>query len=167
MNRYERLGDLMGRRGVDAIVLRRPANFAWYTGGADSKVDHVAAEGVADLIVRPGSELVLTSTIEAPRMRAEQTPDLEVAEYPWYEDRGAALRGLVGAARIGSDIGLPGTVDLSDEVARLRILGAQSRTDFIDLHKAHDQLVPGIDIQHTIRPSPVLDRPAPFILRLL
>jgi Xaa-Pro dipeptidase len=120
MNRYERLGELMERRGVDAVVLRRPANFAWYTGGADSKVDHVAPEGIADLIVRPGSELVLTSTIEAPRMRAEQTPDLEVAEHPWYEERDAALRELLAGAQIASDIGLPGALDLSDDIARLR-----------------------------------------------
>jgi Xaa-Pro dipeptidase len=120
MNRYERLGELTERRGVDAVVLRRPANFAWYTGGADSKVDHVAPEGVADLIVRPGSELILTSTIEAPRMRAEQTPALEVAEYPWYEDRDTALRELLGGVRIGSDLGLSGSVDLSDDIARIR-----------------------------------------------
>jgi Xaa-Pro dipeptidase len=120
MNRHERLGELMERRGVDAVVLRRPANFAWYTGGADSKVDHVAPEGVADLIVRRDSLLVLTSTIEAPRMRAEQTPDIEVAEYPWHEDRAAALREVVGGVRTGSDLALPGTVDLSDDIARLR-----------------------------------------------
>ena len=120
MNRQQRLGQLMQRRGLDAVVLRRPANFAWYTGGADSKVDHVAPEGVADLIVSAGSQLVLTSTIEAPRMRAEQTPDIEVVEYPWYEDRGSALRDVLGEARAGSDSGLADTVDLSDEIARLR-----------------------------------------------
>lgn len=121
MTRYERLAELMERRGVDAVVLRRPANFAWYTGGADSRVDHVAPGGVADLIVWPGSELVLTSTIEAPRMRAEQTPDLEAAEHPWYEDRNAAVRELIGGGvRIGSDLGLAGTLDLSDDIARLR-----------------------------------------------
>ena len=73
-----------------AVVLRRPANFSWYTGGADAKVDHVAPEGVADLVVRGDSQLVLTNTIEAPRMRAEQVPALEVLEYPWYKDRLAA-----------------------------------------------------------------------------
>jgi Xaa-Pro aminopeptidase len=120
MNRHDRLGDLMERRGLDVVVLRRPANFAWYTGGADTKVDHVAPEGVADLIVGRESPLVLTSTIEAPRMRSEQTQGLEVVEYPWHEDRMAALREVVGDARVGSDLGLPGTVDLSDVVARLR-----------------------------------------------
>jgi Xaa-Pro dipeptidase len=120
MTRYERLRELMERRAVDAVVLRRPANFAWYTGGADTKVDHVAPEGVADLIVRDDSRLVLTNTIEAPRLRAEQTPDLEIVEYPWHEDRLAALREVVGGARVGSDLALPGTVDLSDEIAALR-----------------------------------------------
>jgi Xaa-Pro dipeptidase len=120
MNRHDRLGRLMERHGLDAVVLRRPANFAWYTGGADTKVDHVAPEGVADLIVRGDSPLVLTSTIEAPRMRSEQTPDLEVVEYPWHEDRDAALREVVGDVRVGSDMGVPGTVDLSDQIARLR-----------------------------------------------
>ena len=120
MNRNERLRELMERRAVDAVVLRRPANFAWYTGGADTKVDHVASEGVADLIVRPNSVLVLTSTIEAPRMRAEQTPELEVVEYPWQLDRDAALRELVGDARVASDLGVTGTIDLSDDIARIR-----------------------------------------------
>jgi Xaa-Pro dipeptidase len=120
MNRQQRLGQLMEQRGVDAVVLRRPANFAWYTGGADTKVDHVAPEGVADLIIRAESQLVLTSTIEAPRMRAEQTPGIEVVEYPWHEDRACALRDVLGDSRAGSDLGLPGTVDLSDEIARLR-----------------------------------------------
>jgi Xaa-Pro dipeptidase len=120
MNREERLGRLMERRGLDAVVLRRPANFAWYSGGADTKVDHVAPEGVADLIVWRDSLLVLTSSIEAPRMRAEQTPELEVVEYPWHEDRLAALRTVVGAARVGSDTALPGTADVSDEIARMR-----------------------------------------------
>ena len=120
MNRYERLSELMDRRGVDAVVLRRPANFAWYTGGGDSKVDHVAPAGVADVVVRRDSTLVLASTIEAPRMRAEQTPAFEVVDYPWYEDRDAALREVVGDARIGGDFPIPGTLNLSDDLARLR-----------------------------------------------
>jgi antitoxin VapB len=120
MNRHERLRELMERHSVDVVVLRRPANFAWYMGGADTKVDHVAQEGVADLIARPNSELVLTSTIEAPRMRAEQTPELKVVEYPWHLNRDDALRELIGDSRVGSDLGLAGTIDLSDDIARIR-----------------------------------------------
>src|SRR5918995_2620138 len=120
MSRPESLRELMDRRGVDALVLRRPANFAWYTCGADSRVDQVAPEGVADLIVRPEGELVLTTTIEAPRMRAEQTPGFEVVEYPWFTDRAAALREAVSTERFGADMPLDGALDLSAEVAALR-----------------------------------------------
>jgi antitoxin VapB len=120
MNRYERLRQVMEQRGVDAVVIRRPANFAWYTGGADTKVDHVAPEGVADLIVWADADLVLTNTIEAPRMRAEQVPGFEVVEYAWHEDRLAALGEVVGCASVGSDLALPGTADLSEEIAALR-----------------------------------------------
>jgi hypothetical protein len=37
-----------------------------------------------------------------------------------HEDRLSALRAVVGDVRLGSDMGLPGTVDLSDAIARLR-----------------------------------------------
>jgi Xaa-Pro aminopeptidase len=50
MSREERREDLraiMERRGLGALLLRRPANFAWYTGGADNRVDHDDPLGVA------------------------------------------------------------------------------------------------------------------------
>jgi Xaa-Pro aminopeptidase len=110
----------MERRGLGTVLLRRPADFAWYTGGADSRVDHAAPAGVADIVLTAEHELVLTSSIEAPRMRAEQTPDLEVVEYPWYEGAGAAVRELTGDGPLGADVRLDGAADVSEDVARLR-----------------------------------------------
>jgi Xaa-Pro dipeptidase len=118
--RHERLRELMEARGLGAVVMRRPANFAWYTCGADSRVDHTAAEGVADLVVTAGSETVLTSTIEAPRMRSEQTPEIEVVVHPWHGDRDAAVREIAGAGPLGADLPLPGAADVAAEIARLR-----------------------------------------------
>src|SRR5919106_1682978 len=118
--RHDRLRALMERRGLGAVVLRRPANFAWFTGGADSRVDHVSPDGVADLIVDADHELVLTSTIEAPRMRSEQTPGFEVLSYPWHLGPAHALRDVAGDVPLGADLALPGAVDISEDVARLR-----------------------------------------------
>lgn len=117
--RRERLRELLDRRGLDAIVLRRHTNFAWYTGGADSRVDHASPLGVADIVVTRADELVLTSTIEAPRMRTEQVPDLEVHEYVWYDGPDDALRSLVGGT-IGTDMPVQGARDVSDDVAVFR-----------------------------------------------
>lgn len=118
--RRERLIELMERRRLDALLLRRPENFAWYTGGGNSRVDYVEAEGVADVVITRTADYVLTSTIEARRMRDEQAPGMEVVEYPWHEGADAALRQLVGTVEIGADVALPGTTDIRDDVAALR-----------------------------------------------
>jgi hypothetical protein len=44
---------LMDRLVLGAVVLRRPANFAWYTGGADNRVDHASQLGVAERSATP------------------------------------------------------------------------------------------------------------------
>jgi antitoxin VapB len=149
----ERLIELMDRRRVEALVLRRPENFAWYTGGGNSRVEYAAPEGVADVVVTRTAEYVLTSTIEAPRMRDEETPGMEVVEYPWHEGSDAALRQLVGAVEIGADAALPGTTDVRgelaalrrvldpDAIARLRAIGAELRAA---LAEAAAELAPGM-----------------------
>ena len=119
-SRQQRLRELMDRRGLAAVLLRRSANFAWYTGGADNRVDHASPFGVADALVTLEGEYILTNNIEARRMREEQTPSFEVVEHPWYEDQEAAIREVVGDAALGTDFPLEGAVDVSDEVAPLR-----------------------------------------------
>ncbi|PLS86382.1 MAG: peptidase, partial [Actinobacteria bacterium] len=72
--RSERLRGLMERLRVGAVLLRRPANFAWYTNGADNKVDRSSPVGVASLLVTGDAEYVVADNIEAARMRDEETP---------------------------------------------------------------------------------------------
>src|SRR5215210_1712424 len=110
----------MDRRGLGALLLRRSANFAWYTGGADNRVDHASPFGVADVLIIRDAEYIFTNNIEAPRMREEQTPDFEVVEHPWYEDEATAIREVVGDVALGTDFPLEGALEVSDEIAPLR-----------------------------------------------
>jgi Xaa-Pro dipeptidase len=119
-SRQQRLRELMDRRGLGALLLRRSANFAWYTGGADNRVDHASPFGVADVLVTLEAEHIFTNNIEAPRMREEQTPDFEVVEHPWYGDEATAIREVVGDVSLGTDFPLGGALDVSSEVASLR-----------------------------------------------
>jgi Xaa-Pro aminopeptidase len=121
-SRDEKLRSLMQERGLGALLLRRPANFAWYTGGADNRVDRGDPLGVASILLTPGSSYVLTDNIEAPRMRAEQTPDVEVVEHPWHEGPAALLEELAGGARVGVDFPSELGLDVSTEVAPLRFV---------------------------------------------
>jgi antitoxin VapB len=110
----------MDRQRLEALLLRRSTNFAWYTGGADNRVDHASPFGVADVLITRDAEYIFTNNIEAPRMREEQTPDLEVVEHSWYGDEAAAVREVIGDAPLGTDFPMDNALDVSGEVAPLR-----------------------------------------------
>jgi Xaa-Pro dipeptidase len=119
-DRRQRLLESADRLGVEAILLGLPANFAWYTGGADNQVDQSQPVGAAVVLVTPEAEYVVTDNIEAPRMREEETPGFEVAEHAWYEDPMSLYRELAGGAPLGADFPLEGIRDVSEGVAPLR-----------------------------------------------
>src|SRR5215216_4508332 len=114
------LRELMDQRGVGALLLSSPANFAWYTGGADNRVDHSDPVGVASVLLTGEDSYILTDNIEAPRMREEQTPGMEVIEHPWHEDPDSLLRELAGGTGLGMDGPSGHGQDLSEEIAPLR-----------------------------------------------
>jgi Xaa-Pro aminopeptidase len=114
------LRELMDGHGVGALLLSSPANFAWYTGGADNRVDHGDPVGVASVLLTTDDTYILTNNIEAPRMREEQTPEMEVVEHPWHEEPAALLRELTGGAGVGTDFPSTSGPDLSAEISPLR-----------------------------------------------
>jgi Xaa-Pro dipeptidase len=118
--RFEQVRAVLGETGLGAIVLRRPENFAWYTGGADNRVDHASATGVAAIVVTRGGDHVLTDNIEAPRMREEQVPGWDVVEYDWHVGPGVLLRKLSGGSAVGADAADPVEVDVDRLLAPLR-----------------------------------------------
>ena len=118
--RRERLRGLAERLGVGAVLLRTPANFAWYTGGADNRVDHSSPLGVASVLVTGDAEYVVTDNIEAGRMRREETPGFEVVEYPWHEGPAYTFRELTGDVPLGTDHRLEGAREASEKIAPLR-----------------------------------------------
>jgi Xaa-Pro dipeptidase len=150
--RLRRLRAVMERSAVGAVLLRTPANFAWYTGGADNRVDHSSPYGVADIVVTRDGEYVLTNTIEAGRMRDEQTPHIEVAEFPWFGDDTQVLTDLTGNAPLGSDV--PGLgKDITAELQQLRmVLDAEALEQYRQvgadgvaaMHEAMASLEPGV-----------------------
>src|SRR5919106_330416 len=119
-NRDRSLRELMDERGLGALLLSRPANFAWYTGGADNRVDHGDPVGVASVLLTTDDAYILTTNIEAPRMREEQTPQMEVVEHPWHEEPATLLRELTAGTGVGTDFPSTSGPDLSAEISPLR-----------------------------------------------
>ncbi len=119
------LRDVLQQRQAGAIVLTRIPNFAWLTAGARSFINVAAEDGAAWAVVTPSRAAIVTSNIEAARLREEELPDLdwELVACPWWDGAAmpAAVRDLVGTAAVLSDGSLPGSESAAAEVAALRV----------------------------------------------
>lgn len=83
--RLDRLDDVRAERGLEAVWFARPGGFAWLTG-ADNVVDRDADVGVAAAGYDGHRVTVVTSNIEAPRLRAESLPaNVDVVTYDWHQ----------------------------------------------------------------------------------
>ena len=118
--RFELVRAVLDETGLDAVVLRRPANFAWYTGGADNRVDHASDAGVAAVVVSRRGDHIVTDNVEAGRLREEQVPGWDVVEYDWHAGPGDIVRNVAGGGAIGADVADPAEVDVDRLVAPLR-----------------------------------------------
>ncbi len=117
-----RIQELLERRSLDALVLRRAANFAWLTCGAASHVNVADSYGAATLLVNRQGRYVLCDNIEAPRLQREERLADQGWEFrvsPWYEQDGG-IQELTQGSRLGADFAYPGAEDLSDDLVPLR-----------------------------------------------
>jgi Xaa-Pro aminopeptidase len=121
--RRQRLIRFLDEHELDALVLRRPSSVAWAADGARTHIDVSADTGVAWLVVsRDGTEVV-TSRIEAGRLRAEELTDpaYEWTVLDWVTDLATAVP---AGERVGVDGPMAGRRDVSAqlEVARRSLL---------------------------------------------
>jgi antitoxin VapB len=120
--KLQRVRSLLAERRLDAAFISRLSNFAWLTDGTTCYVNTASDSGVASLLVTDQAVYLLTNTIEASRLQAEEpladlAPELRVA--PWYE-ADPALAELTRGRKLGADAPLAGAVDLSQEFVDLR-----------------------------------------------
>jgi Xaa-Pro aminopeptidase len=127
MTEFERkqntLQALLAQRQLDALWLRRVSSFAWATCGAASYVNTATTDGAASLLITPSGRYVITNNIEATRLRQEEQLEeqgWELRVAPWHAANDAVAE-LTRGLGLGCDGAYPEAVDLSDEMARLRV----------------------------------------------
>lgn len=117
--KLERVRALMDARGVKTLWLRRVDNVAWLTGGVDTAVNTADVIGVASLVVTATGLSMHTNTIEEHRLRDEDKVEergIPLHVVPW---EGPAF--APPSDGLGADTAVPGAVDLSADLARLRV----------------------------------------------
>lgn len=83
-----RILDYVDRKGLDGVLVSRIDNFAWATAGCANYIPVATDVGLASLLITPSKSAVITTNIEATRIRAEE-PIAEVAEvrdHTWHDD---------------------------------------------------------------------------------
>ncbi len=110
MDKLERLEAYLEREELASVWFARPNAFAWLTGGSNV-VDREGDVGVAAVGYDGTDCRVLTNTIEADRIDAEELPGLEdatVETYPWYESSLAEALADAVDGPAAADFDVPG-----------------------------------------------------------
>jgi antitoxin VapB len=115
--------ELLEAHQLDALFLQRVSSFAWATCGAASYINTATSTGEASALITRTGRYIITNNIEAPHYEKEEKlkeQGWEFAISPWYEPSQAFAR-LTGGLRTGADVSLPGVMNLSGQVAELRL----------------------------------------------
>lgn len=124
------------------LVLTSPAAVAWACGGVAPPVDRTAAVDLVWAVFTPGRAALITTNVEADRIRDEYGPAAhgfaELVIVPW-QDPGAFVRAAEqfaggAAGRLASDGHPAFGCDASDDLVALRLaLSDAERADLADL----------------------------------
>jgi Xaa-Pro aminopeptidase len=139
--KIKKIRQILNTDGIEAVRFRGVDWFSWATGGGSSVVIFTNEIGVAEVLITQEKALVLTSPIEARRLKEEElTNDYEVITSPWFDVEGTEkiVRGIVGDSPIFCDRPVGQEIPLShefqtlkmslteSEVTRYKKLGAES-----------------------------------------
>jgi Xaa-Pro aminopeptidase len=119
--RHQQLAELLAATSLDAVLLRRPASFAWLSAGGDSTF-RGTAESSAAAFVTPEARVVLCNGVDTGQFfdRELNGMGFQLKERPWHQPREILLQDLCRGRRVGSDTGEFGTENVEERLVRLR-----------------------------------------------
>jgi Xaa-Pro dipeptidase len=123
---------LLEENDQHSIVLTKPGDVAWVTAGMNPPIDRTAAVDLLWVCISVSRFVIVTTDIEAPRIRAEMQPELfgiDVVGVPWWDAKAAVLASLralgvnrdAGGTSVSSDGHPAFGLDLSDELTSARM----------------------------------------------
>ncbi|MFA5162746.1 MAG: M24 family metallopeptidase [Elusimicrobiales bacterium] len=121
--KLERVRRSIAAAGIGAVRLRGTDWFNWACAGASHTVLLAAETGIAQVLITPGKAVVLTNSIEAARLRAEELPagfDIFAPDWPDEAATDNFVRAAAGYAPVASDRPAAGEAALPDGLARVK-----------------------------------------------
>jgi len=109
--KHDRIREYLESHKLEGVLLSRRCNFSWYTCGAHNHVPLASESGPAWVLVTPQEAKVLTTNIEATRLRGEDLAEseIEIVEFPYYDPNaaGEVFKKTVGGMKIALDAPAP------------------------------------------------------------
>lgn len=120
--RHERLAEFMRQRDYDAVLLRRPENFSWFTVGGDNR-SQIDRETIAALFVTKDSRVIVCRNADSTQLFDHEVPGLgfQLKERAWHEPLDDIVSDFCQGRRVASDSSLPGVDDVSISLSSLRL----------------------------------------------
>ncbi len=114
-------------RKLSGLLISRPRNFAWLTGGGDSTVSPSAEAGSGSLVVTPKDVYLIGTADRTKRLLDQELPGLKIRSmaYFWHEElennEPLRLARKIAPGRLGSDLALPDTEPMEESLRTWRM----------------------------------------------
>lgn len=116
------IASFLVRKRYDALLLRQPCNFAWFTSGADCP-RHAGTDPAAALFITPDARVVIADNVDSGQLFDKQLGGLgmQLKQRPWHAGRNGLLDDLCRGRSVACDMPQTGATDESAEIAALRL----------------------------------------------
>lgn len=136
--KHGRVAEFLEEQGFDALLLRSPHNFSWFTTGGNC-FRGMSNQSTAALFLTREARVVICSNIDSGQLFDRELYGLgfQLKERPWYESRDVLVEDICRGRNVASDTAFANTTNVSDrlvdlrqplsefEIERLRDLGSQ------------------------------------------
>ncbi len=120
--KHERILQFLDEHDYDGLLLTRADALAWFSSGGDFGIDYATQEGAAWILINRKCRSLIADNVQSPRLFEEEVAGLgfQLKERPWIEDPREILLSLVGSKKIATDAYLPGLINVSRDLKKLR-----------------------------------------------
>ena len=116
------INDFLADQKLDALLLTKPSNFAWFTVGADSSRGSWS-DVTASLFLTQDARVIATRNTNSGQLFDREVSGLgfQLKERLWQESRDVLMSDLCRSRTVGCDVPFERCVDLSMHLGRLRL----------------------------------------------
>ncbi len=120
--KQQTVADFLEREGFDALLLRQPANFAWFTAGGDNSRGG-SSQTTATLFITHDARVLVTDNVNSPLLFDHELPGLgfQLKERPWHQPHRLLVEDIARGRNVASDFPLEGVTDFSERLHELRL----------------------------------------------